>query len=144
MKCRIFVCGFLIAVMVCLMNAYAGPVDYIALLKRPHSGTPQRIVYGSQPDQFGELWLPENVKAPIPVVVLIHGGCWLASLPGLEMMNPMAEDLSTHGVAVWNIEYRRLGMEGGGYPGTFLDVANGIDTLNKIAADHHLDLSKLQ
>jgi acetyl esterase/lipase len=125
------------------MNAYAGPVSYTDLLNRPSSGEYLRIAYGKDPDQFGELWLPKNVQAPIPVVVLIHGGCWQASLPGLELINPVAEDLSAHGVAVWNIEYKRLGAQGGGYPGTFLDVADGIDALNTIAADYHLDLSKV-
>ncbi len=55
----------------------------------------------------------------------------------------MADDLRRNGFAVWEIEYRRLGHAGGGYPGTFLDVANGTDHLRKIAAKHRLDLNRV-
>ena len=79
----------------------------------------------------------------IPVVVFIHGGCWLASLPGVELMAPLADALRKQGIAVWNVEYRRVGHEGGGYPGTFRDVALGVDHLRTLAAAHHLDLSRV-
>jgi acetyl esterase/lipase len=56
-------------------------------------------------------------------------------------MDGLAQDLAGHGVAVWNLEYRRLGEAGGGYPGTFLDVGRAIDALRGIAQRHTLDLS---
>ena len=89
-------------------------------------------------DQFGELWLPVHARRP-KVVVLIHGGCWRADLPGLELLNPVAADLRGRGFAVWNIEYRRLGR-GGGWPDTFDDVARAVDFLRVIARTEHLDL----
>src|SRR5205823_11432495 len=44
---------------------------------------------------------------------------------------------------VWNIEYRRLGETGGGYPGTFLDIGQAVDALRGLATRYPLNLSKL-
>jgi len=102
---------------------------------------PQRFAYGPAPSQFGELWSPSGTTKA-PVVVLIHGGCWQRSY-GLDLMDPLAADLREHGVAVWNIEYRRLGEAGGGYPGTFADVGAAIDTLRGLATRYPLDLTRV-
>ena len=112
------------------------------LLARPREKADAKIAYGTNVNQFGELWLPSG-KGPFPVVVLIHGGCWQAKLPGTVLMDYMAAHLRTRGIAVWNLEYRRLGSVGGGYPGTFLDVATGVDKLRSIARARHLDLSRV-
>jgi acetyl esterase/lipase len=102
---------------------------------------PERFAYGSAPSQFGELWLPAG-GAKVPVAVLIHGGCWQRSY-GLDLMDPLAADLREHGVAVWNIEYRRLGEPGGGYPGTFADVGAAIDTLRGLATRYPIVLARV-
>lgn len=47
--------------------------------------------------------------------------------PEVALTHPLAQNLDEEGFAVWNIEYRRLGQDGGGYPGTFRDVANAED-----------------
>ncbi len=44
-------------------------------------------------------------------------------------MRALAADLLERGLAVWNIEYRRIG-DGGGWPATFADVAAAIDHLD--------------
>jgi acetyl esterase/lipase len=105
---------------------------------------PARIAYGEAPEQFGDLYLPDmpNGAGTIPVVVLIHGGFWRAQY-GLDLMVPLAEDLVSRGYAVWNIEYRRVGQEGGGYPGTLDDVGAAIDELTQIAGDHRIDLDRV-
>jgi len=108
----------------------------------PDAGAGERLAYGPEPSQFGELWLPQGAAKPVPVVVLIHGGCWQAEY-GYDLMDGLAQDLARQGVAVWNIEYRRLGETGGGYPGTFLDVAQAVDALRGIAQSHALDLAHL-
>ncbi|BAY81281.1 putative esterase/lipase/thioesterase [Calothrix parasitica NIES-267] len=100
----------------------------------------RRVLYGSDPSQFGELYLPQK-PGPHPVVVLVHGGCWLAEY-GLNLMGQMAAALKEEGLAVWNLEYRRLG-NGGGWTGTFEDVALGTDFLRTIAPQFNLDLSRL-
>ncbi len=125
-----------------LQTATAAPISYRDLLARPRATPTETIAYGASPLQVGELWLPEG-PGPHPVVVMIHGGCWLAALPGTELMVYLAEDLRKSGVAVWNLEYRRIGHDGGGYPGTFLDIAHGIDHLKTIAEAKHLDLGRM-
>jgi acetyl esterase/lipase len=50
-------------------------------------------------------------------------------------MTSLAIDLARRGIAAWNIEYRRVGQAGGGWPGTFDDVA--------AAVDHILELGEL-
>src|SRR4051794_8801364 len=116
--------------------------SFTDLLAKPREQADARIAYGSDPNQFGDLWVPAG-KGPFPVVVLIHGGCWQAALPGTILMDYMAADLRAKGVAVWNLEYRRLGQAGGGYPGTFLDVAAGVDKLRNLAKARNLDLSRV-
>jgi acetyl esterase/lipase len=118
------------------------PISFRQLMERPRAKADRRSAYGADPLQFGELWLPAG-RGPHPVVVLIHGGCWRADLPGLELTDYMAEDLRRSGVAVWNLEYRRLGHEGGGYPGTFQDVAAGVDHLRTLARANRLDLRRV-
>lgn len=92
----------------------------------------ERITYptrgpsdGSQ--NWGDLYLPagEHAEKSVPLVVLIHGGSWESQL-GAEVMNTYAEDLVDRGMAVYNIEYRRVGS-GGGWPTTFHDVADALD-----------------
>jgi acetyl esterase/lipase len=115
-------------------------LSYSELLARDKPLATLRARYGTEPDQFGDLWLPKE-PGNGRVVVLIHGGCWLASLPGLELMAYVAEDLHQQGYAVWNVEYRRLGNAGGGYPGTFSDVAHAVDHLKSLAKLYALNLS---
>jgi acetyl esterase/lipase len=122
--------------------AEAATISYTYLLARPRPQPTKVIRYGADKGQTGELFLPAG-KGPHPVVVMIHGGCWLAELPGTELMDYIAADLQTRGFAVWNIEYRRIGGAGGGYPGTFLDIADGIDHLRALAAANALDLGKV-
>jgi acetyl esterase/lipase len=102
---------------------------------------PQRLVYGPDPLQFGDLYVP-NEPGLYPIVILIHGGYWRARY-GLDLMNSLAEDLAKRGYAAWNIEYRRVGNPGGGWPGTFLDVALATDYLRKLAPSYKLDLHRV-
>ena len=86
--------------------------------------------YGSHPSQRGELWLP--LESGPPVVVVLHGGFWRDAYD-LRLMDSLCADLARAGWAAWNLEYRRLGPDGGGWPATFLDVAAGIDALAELA-----------
>jgi acetyl esterase/lipase len=99
--------------------------------------------YGEDPSQWGELFLPERPDggAHRGVVVVIHGGYWRSQY-GAELGEPLARDLAAHGIAAWNLEYRRAG-NGGGWPHTFEDVLAGIDKLADLAARHSLDLGKV-
>lgn len=86
---------------------------------------PRRIAYGRGAQQFGELHLPRDGVTPKGVVVVIHGGFWLAQYT-YSLGSPLATSLAEHGWAAWNIEYRRVG-DGGGDPATMDDVAAAID-----------------
>jgi acetyl esterase/lipase len=102
----------------------------------------RRIAYGSASAvQFGELLLPAG-PGPHPVVAVLHGGFWLASYD-LSLMVPLCQALTARGVATWNVEYRRLGDDGGGWPGTFLDVGKALDHLAGLAPSHGLDLGRV-
>jgi acetyl esterase/lipase len=100
-----------------------------------------RIAYGDDPLQYGELRLPEG-KGPHPVAILIHGGCWLSEYD-IAHLRKLAAALTGTGVATWAIEYRRVGNAGGGWPGTFLDVAAGADHLKVLAKSYPLDLDRI-
>ena len=90
-----------------------------------------RIAYGAGPLQFGELRLPAGEGA-VPLVVLIHGGCWRAQYD-LKHIAPAAAAITSTGFATWTIEYSRIGDPNGGWPGTFDDVSHAIDHVRAIA-----------
>ena len=98
----------------------------------------ETVRYGTEPDQFGQLW---PAAGTAPVVVLLHGGYWRQRYR-LDLMEPLAADLNARGYAVWNLEYRRIGAPGGGWPHLFRDVAAGIDALAGLA-DRGLDLARV-
>lgn len=101
----------------------------------------EKHAYGNGPLQFGELSLPDG-EGPHPVVVFIHGGCWLAAYD-IAHTRSLARALADEGCAVWNLEYRRVGDDGGGWPGTFQDAGNGTDYLRELAKARPLDLSRV-
>lgn len=101
---------------------------------------PATVAYGDDPAQVADLHLPEG-DPPWPVAVLVHGGFW-ARRYERDVMAGLAGDLVARGRAVWNVEYRRTRMPGGGWPGTFLDVAAATDALASLEEDR-LDLGRL-
>ncbi len=93
-----------------------------------------RSAYGAESLQFGELRVAAGGgTGKRPVVVLIHGGCWRSAF-GLAHAAPAAAALAESGYVVWVPEYRRVGDAGGGWPGTFEDVARAVDHLRALAA----------
>ena len=52
--------------------------------------------------------------------MLVHGGCWRAQY-GRDLEDRVAADLAARGLAVWNVEYRRLDC-GGDWPAPLDDV----------------------
>ena len=101
-----------------------------------------RLPYGAESSQFGELRLPTRGDGPFPVVVNIHGGFWRARYD-LSHASPLCADLAARGFATWNLEYRRIGEAGGGWPGTFEDVANGVAHAADLARHYPLDLDRV-
>jgi acetyl esterase/lipase len=101
------------------------------VLARHRLPPPPCIAYGDHPDQVANLHLPVAADGPWPCVALIHGGFWRTGWDR-TLMTPLAVDLARHGLAAWNLEYRRVGQEGGGWPGTLADVAAGLDRLAEV------------
>jgi acetyl esterase/lipase len=119
------------------------------LLQEVIPSADHRLSYGSERLQFGELRLPKS-SGPHPVAIIIHGGCWVDRLPGrdpritsFKPLRPFAAALARVGIATWNIEYRRAGDPGGGWPGSFQDLARATDFLQTIAAKYFLDLKRV-
>ncbi|MDP9103598.1 MAG: alpha/beta hydrolase [Pseudomonadota bacterium] len=112
------------------------------LMSRPRPQASERIAYGADPNQFGDLWRPEG-SGLHPLVVMIHGGCWEAATADLHIMDWAADDLRRRGYVVWNIEYRRIDQPGGGYPGTYEDVSTALAAVRGTgAARFGADLSR--
>ena len=100
-----------------------------------------RIAYGEDALQFGELRLPPG-EGPHPVMVFVHGGCWLSDYD-IAHSRKLTQAFADAGIATWSLEYRRVGDPGGGWPGSFDDVAAGADYLQQIAELHRLDLGRV-
>ena len=115
------------------------PLNWAQVQARPLPPPGERLQYGPAPQQFGELRLPDGA-GPHPVVVLIHGGCWLSQFD-LTYFSHLADALTRQGFATWSIEYRRIGDDNGGWPGTFVDIGLAIDHLRELAAVRPLNLA---
>ncbi len=100
-----------------------------------------RVAYGPDPLQFGDLRLPPGA-GPHPVAVVVHGGYWQA-IHNLTHAGHLCVDLAAHGIATWNVEYRRLGDPGGGWSGTFDDVLRAVDHVEELARASPLDLDRV-
>jgi acetyl esterase/lipase len=83
-----------------------------------------RLPYGPHPSQFVDFRRPAE-RGPHPFVIVIHGGFWRQRRT-LTYAGHLCIALGKEGFATANIEYRRTGEEGGGWPGTFEDVKRAI------------------
>lgn len=105
-------------------------VEFAEVLQFPSRNYDHRVNYGEGDFQYGLLWLPENRPAP-PLLVLIHGGCWLNSFD-VNHSFAVSTALADEGIAVWSLEYRRTGDPGGGWPGTFEDIRAAIASIGDL------------
>lgn len=100
-----------------------------------------RLAYGSDPNQFGDLRFPKS-GGPFPVVMMIHGGFWRAKYD-LAHAGNLCAALTAKNLATWNIEYRRVGNPGGGWPGTLQDMGMAFRFVPQIAKRYNLDSSRV-
>jgi acetyl esterase/lipase len=101
----------------------------------------QRVRYGSDPLQFADLRFPGGQK-PWPVVMNIHGGFWRAAYD-LTHAGLLCAGLTKAGFASYNVEYRRVGNSGGGWPGSFEDIRNAYAYLRQHARELNVDLERI-
>lgn len=120
----------------------ASLMSWSDLTRRPLPEPSRSIVLGDGRSDIVDLWLPEGA-GPHPVVLMIHGGCWQKAIADRTLMNYAADALRQKGFAVWNIEYRGVDENGGGYPGTFEDVAQAADALRDYAPEYQLNLDRV-
>jgi acetyl esterase/lipase len=117
-----------------------GPLSAQSILDLPPPAPGEKIAYGADEFQFGELRVPAGA-GPHPVAIVIHGGYWRARYD-LKHIGHLCVALGKDGFATWSLEYRRLGNAGGGWTGTFDDVKAGAEQIKKIAATKKLDLQR--
>jgi acetyl esterase/lipase len=118
----------------------------MSILDRTPPKANHRLAYGSLPLQFGDLWIPEtdvSTASPRwPLLVFVHGGWWKSAYD-LGYAGFLCQAMKAQRVAVWSLEYRRVGDAGGGWPGTMQDVAAGMDHVAKLAEQFPLDLTRI-
>jgi acetyl esterase/lipase len=102
----------------------------------PPPAADERLAYGSEPKQFGDLRLPSGT-GPRPLAIVVHGGYWQATW-NLTHAGHMCAALAAEGIATWNVEYRALGDVGGGWPGAFEDVCGAVAAGDELRARHSL------
>ncbi|PCI73085.1 MAG: esterase [SAR86 cluster bacterium] len=105
-------------------------VSFPEVLAVPYREADLTHSYGENQFQFGQLWLPTASPARASLV-LIHGGCWQNQFD-ITYSHGLSSALADAGFAVWSLEYRRTGDEGGAWPGTFEDIIAGINSLDEI------------
>ncbi|WP_229399144.1 alpha/beta hydrolase family protein [Micromonospora okii] len=107
--------------------------DPRAVLSRPAPAPDATVAYGEHPDQVADLRRPAGDGPARPLVVVVHGGFWRAEYDRGHT-GPLAAALAALGHPVAQLEYRRTGQPGGGWPGTLTDVLAGVAALPGLAA----------
>lgn len=120
-------------------------VSYKSVTELDFRQADKKLVYGdANPElQYGLLWLPENSNPTqkAPLVVLIHGGCWLNAFD-IQHSQSLSSALADAGYAVWSLEYRRSGDAGGAWPGSYDDVKQGLAFISSLS-DFPVNLDKV-
>lgn len=112
------------------------------ILSRPAPPYDLRLVYGSDPNQFIDLRLPTDKGAPHSLLINIHGGFWRAKY-NLDHAGHLCAALASKGLMTANLEYRRVGNEGGGWPGTFSDIRSAYQFLIQTAQKRNFDAQRV-
>lgn len=102
------------------------------VLDRPAPPPDLTLRYGPAADHVVDVRLPAG-EGPHPLAVVVHGGFWRAAFDRTHA-GPQSAGLAAAGWVVATVEYRRVGQRGGGWPGTFDDVARLSDTVIGLAA----------
>ncbi len=101
----------------------------------------KRVAYGGDGIQFVDLRLAAG-KGPHALAISIHGGFWRAKYD-LEYMGHLCTALRAKGMTTANLEYRRVGNAGGGWPGTFADIRAAYQFLVQNAGAYEIDVDRV-
>lgn len=110
------------------------------ILALPPPAPDRKLAYGNDPNQFLELRVPRR-HGSHPALLNIHGGFWRAKYD-LAHAGHLCDALRTAGIATVNLEYRRAGNAGGGWPGTFDDIRAAYRYVQQSAPKLNLDLKR--
>jgi len=121
-----------------LDGVHTGVADAPSISARP----PDLVLrYGDDSDHVADVHVPpaaitasDRTGGRALLTIFIHGGFWRAQY-GREHTAPLAAALAASGFVVCAPEYRRIGQLGGGWPGTFDDVAAAVDRLPGLVAE---------
>src|ERR1700731_3037115 len=111
------------------------------ILNLPPPKADVRVGYGGDQNQFIHLRLPKE-KGPYALAISIHGGFWRAKYD-LGHAGHLCAALTAKGMATANVEYRRVGNSGGGWPGTFSDIRAAYQFLLQSGRKYEFDLSRV-
>ena len=92
-----------------------------------------RLVYGPEPLQFGDLRRADGSEQDDELVVVLHGGSWKAT-HNLTHLAHLCIALRESGISTFNVEYRRVGDPGGGWPGSLGDVLLAVEYARSLAS----------
>ena len=102
-----------------------------------------RIAYRNDENQFIDLRIPKTkTKRLHPLAICIHGGYWRAKYD-LEYLGHLCAALTASGMATANVEYRRVGNAGGGWPGTFSDIRSAFQFLMQKERQYEFDVERV-
>ncbi|MCU1478296.1 MAG: alpha/beta hydrolase [Subtercola sp.] len=92
-------------------------------------GPDLEIRYGMEVLHIADVYLPPSPS--LGLVILLHGGFWRTKYDRTHL-RPLARALAENGFSVALPEYRRIGDEGGGHPGTFDDIELAVAVLPRL------------
>ena len=111
------------------------------ILSKPQPVPDERVSYGADAQQFIEVRIPRAAGLHAGLINL-HGGYWRAKYD-LAHAGHLCEALRAAGVATFNVEYRRVGNAGGGWPGTFDDIRAAYRFASQQAARFRVDAGRI-
>lgn len=113
------------------------------ILNLPPPPADKRVPYGPDPNQFIDLRFPSPQKAKLaPLAINIHGGFWRSKY-SLDHAGHLCAALSKKGMLTASLEYRRVGNEGGAWPGTFADIRSAYQFLLQNARTYSCDPARV-
>ncbi|WP_269519934.1 alpha/beta hydrolase family protein [Alteromonas sp. BMJM2] len=107
-------------------------VPYSSLLLLPKTVPTRIISYGSDALQTVSVYEAQKdsggVSSSNSAIIFVHGGCWLNAYDASHGAG-FYSALANTGIDTYAVEYRRTGDEGGGWPGSFHDIQDAINTI---------------